>query len=159
MERDKKRRVKEGRKPLLRKNLPLPLVKGKGIKGMGLIKVKRKATGILGEKLARDFLRKQGYRILEANYRCPRGEVDLVARHKDYLVFVEVRTKTSRVFGTPEESITLTKKERLIAVAAHYQQTHDNLPQLWRIDVVAVEMSPKGRPSRIELIENAVGEA
>jgi len=121
--------------------------------------VKRRDTGILGEKLAGDFLKKRGYRILEANYRCPAGEVDLIAEHKDYLVFVEVRTKTSRQFGTPEESITPTKRERLRAVASHYRQTHHNLPQLWRIDVVAVELSQKGKPSRMELIENAVGEA
>ncbi len=121
--------------------------------------MKRRDTGILGEKLAGDFLRKRGYRIREANYRCPRGEVDLIAEHKDYLVFIEVRTKTSREFGTPEESITSTKKQRLRTVASHYQQTHVNLPQLWRIDVVAVELDRKGKPSRIELIENAVGEA
>jgi len=120
--------------------------------------VKRRDTGILGEKLAGDFLRKRGYRILEANYRCPQGEVDLIAEHEDFLVFVEVRTKRSREFGTPEESITPTKKERLRMVAAHYQQTHDNLPQSWRIDVVAVELNRRGKPSRIELIENAVGE-
>jgi putative endonuclease len=121
--------------------------------------MKRRDTGILGEKLAGDFLRKRGYRILEANYRCPAGEVDLVAEHRDFLVFVEVRTKRSREFGTPEESITETKKERLITVAAYYQQTHHNLPQSWRIDVVAVELNRKGKPWRIELIENAVSEA
>jgi len=120
--------------------------------------MRRKDTGILGEKLARDFLEKRGYRILEANYRCAEGEIDLIARHKDYLVFVEVRTKKSLEFGSPEESITTTKRERLRAVASHYQQTHNNLPSLWRIDVVAVELDQKGKPSRIELIENAVGE-
>jgi putative endonuclease len=120
--------------------------------------MRRKDTGILGEKLAGDFLRKRGYRILEANYRCPHGEADLVAEHKDFLVFVEVRTKRSQEFGTPEESITATKKEHLRAVAAHYRQNHDNLPQSWRIDVVAVELDRKGKPSRIELIENAVDE-
>jgi putative endonuclease len=119
--------------------------------------MKRRDTGIQGEKLAGDFLRKRGYHILEANYRCPHGEVDLIAEHRDFLVFVEVRTKTSREFGTPEESITQTKKERLRAVVFHYRQTHQNLPQLWRIDVVAVELDRKGKPSRIELIENAVG--
>ena len=75
--------------------------------------MKRRDTGILGEKLAKDFLKKRGYNIRETNYRCPEGEIDIVARHKDYLVFVEVRTKTSLEFGSPEESITLTKKERL----------------------------------------------
>jgi len=120
--------------------------------------MKRRDTGILGEKLAGDFLKKRGYRICETNYRCPEGEVDIVARHKDSLVFIEVRSKRSLEFGSPEESITPTKMERLRAVAAHYRQTHNNLPSLWRIDVVAVEIDRKGKPLRIELIENAVGE-
>lgn len=119
--------------------------------------MKRRNTGILGEKLAQDFLKKRGYRVLETNYRCPHGEIDIVARHKDFLVFIEVRTKTSQEFGSPEESITSAKKERMKTTALHYQQAHDNLPPLWRIDVVAVELDPKGKLARIELIENAVG--
>jgi putative endonuclease len=121
--------------------------------------MRRRDTGILGEKIAGEFLKKRGYRILEANYRCPEGEIDLIARHKDYLVFIEVRAKRSLAFGTPEESITAAKREKLRTVAARYQQTHDNLPQLWRIDVVAIELDSKSKPSRIELIENAVGES
>jgi len=121
--------------------------------------MKRKETGIRGEKLAKDFLKKQGYRILETNYRCPEGEIDIIARHKDFLVFIEVRTKKSLEFGSPEESITLTKKERLRAVASRYRQTHNDLPLLWRIDVVAVELNQEGKLSRIELIENAVSDA
>jgi len=120
--------------------------------------MKRRDTGILGEKLAKDFLKKRGYRILETNYRCPEGEIDIVAKHKDSLVFVEVRTKTSLGFGSPEESITPAKQEKMRAAAFHYRQTHNNLPPLWRIDVVAVELDQKGEPSRIELIENAVGD-
>lgn len=118
--------------------------------------MRRKDTGILGEKLAKDFLEKRGYRIREANYRCPEGEIDLIAEDKDCLVFVEVRTKTSLKFGSPEESITEAKKEKLRAVTSRYLYTHSNLPQLWRIDMVAVELDQKRKPSRIELIENAV---
>jgi len=120
--------------------------------------MKRRDTGILGEKLARDFLKKHGYHLLETNYRGSEGEIDIVAKHKDSLVFIEVRTKKSLEFGSPEESITLTKKERLRATAAHYRQTHHDLPQLWRIDVVAVELDQRGKLSRIELIENAVSD-
>ncbi len=120
--------------------------------------MRRKDTGTLGEKLARDFLKKRGYRILETNYRCPQGEIDIIARHKDVLVFIEVRTKTSLEFGSPEESITQTKKERIKTAAFHYQQTHCSLAPLWRIDVVAIELNQKGKLSRIELIENAVGD-
>jgi putative endonuclease len=120
--------------------------------------MKRRDTGILGEKLAKDYLRKRGYRIREINYRCPEGEIDIVAEQKDYLVFIEVKTRRSLEFGSPEESITADKRERLRAVAARYQQSHDSLPQLWRIDVVAIELDRKNKPARIELFENAVGE-
>lgn len=120
--------------------------------------MKRRETGILGEKLAKDYLKKRGYRIREANYRCPEGEIDIITEHKDYLVFVEVKARRSLEYGTPEESVTAVKRERLRAAAAHYQQAHDKLPQLWRIDVVAIELDRNNKPSRIELIENAVGE-
>lgn len=118
--------------------------------------MRRKDTGILGEKIAQNFLRKRGYRIREANYRCPEGEIDLIAEDKDCLVFIEVRTKRSLEFGSPEESITPAKKEKLRVVASRYLQTHNNLPRLWRIDVVAIELDKRGKPSRIELIESAV---
>ena len=121
--------------------------------------MKRREVGNLGEKLARDFLSKNGYHILETNYRCPHGEIDIIARHEDTLVFVEVRTKTSRLFGSPEESITPVKMARLRVVAAHYRQNRGNLPASWRIDVVAIELDKRNQASRIELIENAVGEA
>lgn len=118
--------------------------------------MKRRDVGALGEKLAGDFLSRNGYHILETNYRCPGGEIDIIAQHEDTLVFVEVRTKRSRRFGSPEESITSSKMGRLRAVAAHYGQNHDNLPASWRIDVVAIELDRNERVSRIELIENAV---
>ena len=123
------------------------------------MKMKRNDTGKRGEELARQFLEKRGFRIVETNYRCPEGEIDIIARHKGFLVFVEVRTKTSYEFGSPEESITRIKKKRMITTARHYLQAHDRQPPQWRIDFVAVELDKKGVPSRIELIENAVGEA
>ena len=118
----------------------------------------RRNTGILGEKLAQALLKKRGYRILETNYRCSRGEIDIIAKHRDSLVFIEVRSKKSLKFGTPEESITPAKKRRIKAAAHHYRQTHEKLPPQWRIDVVAIELDPEGKLTRSELIENAVGE-
>ena len=116
----------------------------------------RQEVGKLGEKAAQKFLKKRGYRIRETGFRCPHGEIDIIAQKKDYLVFVEVRTKISLDFGTPEESITRAKKEKLIALALTYTSTHQKLPSLWRIDVVAIELDDKGKPKRIELIENAI---
>ena len=116
----------------------------------------RQRVGKLGEKAAQKFLKKQGYRIRETGFRCRQGEIDIVAQKKDCLVFVEVRTKSNLEFGTPEESITRAKKERLIASALTYTTTHQNIPSLWRIDVVAIELDDKGKTKRIELIENAI---
>ena len=115
--------------------------------------MKRRDTGILGEKLAKDFLKKRGYHIWETNYRCPEGEIDIVAKHKDSLVFIEVRTKKSLAFGSPEESITPAKKERMKATASYYQQIHDNLPLFLRIDVVVVELDRNGKLSRINSLK------
>jgi putative endonuclease len=116
----------------------------------------RQEIGKLGEKEARKFLKKRGYRIRETGFRCRHGEIDIIAQKKDWLVFVEVRTKSSLDFGTPEESITQAKKEKLIASALTYTSTHQNLPPLWRIDVVAIELNDKGKTQRIEHIENAI---
>jgi putative endonuclease len=116
----------------------------------------RQETGKLGEKAAQQFLKKHGFRIRETGFRCRYGEIDIVAQQKDYLVFVEVRTRGDPDFGTPEESITQAKKKKLIASAWTYANSHQNLPPLWRIDVVAIELDEKGKPKRTELIENAV---
>ena len=118
--------------------------------------MKRKELGAAGEKLARNFLKKKGYRIRETNFRCREGEIDIIAERKDYLVFVEVRTKTGSGFGSPEESVTFAKKEKLIATALAYLNSHTNLPDNWRIDFVGIELDEKGKATRIELIENAV---
>jgi putative endonuclease len=120
--------------------------------------VKRRETGALGERIACDFLGENGYEILENNYRCPEGEIDIIAKQEDTLVFVEVRTKKSRLFGSPEESITPVKREKLRTLAQYYRQEHENLPLNWRIDVVAIEMEKSCKVTRIEIIENAVGE-
>ncbi|MFO7774106.1 MAG: YraN family protein [Dehalococcoidia bacterium] len=116
----------------------------------------RQQVGKLGEKEAQKFLKKRGYRIRETGFRCHHGEIDIVAQQKNYLVFVEVRTKSNLDFGTPEESLTQSKKTRLIASALTYITTHQNLPSLWRIDVIAIELDDKGQTRRIELIENAI---
>jgi len=119
--------------------------------------VDRKALGALGEKKAAEYLKKKGYRIRERNYRCREGEIDIVARDKDCLVFVEVRTRTGSGFGTPEESVTAVKREKLVSVALSYLQTHKDLPASWRFDVVAIEVDREGKVSRLEVVRNAIG--
>ena len=113
--------------------------------------------GALGEKIAAEYLTGLGYVIRERNFRSREGEIDIIAEKDDFLVFVEVRTRRSLSFGTPEESVTAQKKERLIALTQAYMQDREDLPSSWRIDVMALELGPKGQISRLELIENAVG--
>lgn len=120
--------------------------------------MKTRATGQLGEKLAQDFLKERGYQIVETNYRSRDGEVDIIVSKGGTLVFVEVRTKSSRTFGSPEESVTTRKKQKLVLVAQDYVQTHDMQGFPWRIDFVAVELDNTGKTVRIEQFENAVGE-
>ncbi len=115
-----------------------------------------KRTGEKGEELAALYLTDEGYRIIERNYRCRFGEIDIVAEENDTLVFVEVRAKSGRSFGTPEESVTAAKKERLITTALTYLTTHEDMPDSWRIDFLAIEVDDKGKTKRIELIENAI---
>ena len=120
--------------------------------------MRNKETGSLGEKLAGDFLKARGYQIIATNYRSPDGEIDIIASKGGITVFFEVRAKTSRAFGTPEESVTERKKQKLIAVSQHYLQSLDLQPSGWRIDFIGVEMDSTGNPKRIQQIENAVVE-
>ena len=116
----------------------------------------RKALGDMGERWAREYLEARGYRLLETNYRCRKGEVDIVAEHEGCLVFVEVRTRSGPGFGTPEESVTAAKQRRLAALALTYVQSHRGLPSDWRIDVVAIEVDRAGQVARTTVIKNAV---
>jgi len=100
-------------------------------------------------------LQEWGYVVRERNWRCPVGEMDIVAEDGDCLVFVEVRTRRGRKYGTPEESVTPAKQAKLVELAQTYLQEH-SWDGDWRIDVVAVEMTPGGKLLRVELIKNAV---
>jgi putative endonuclease len=116
----------------------------------------RKRLGDAGEEIAARELVRRGYVVRERNWRCPEGELDLVAEQGETLVFVEVRTRRGDHFGTPEESITLAKRAHLIAAAQAYLEAHSLQDRDWRIDVVAVEMSAQGQLLRVDVIENAI---
>ncbi len=116
----------------------------------------RQRLGRRGEDLAAERLQAEGYQLLERNYRCPAGEVDLVAIDGECLVFVEVRTRRGDVWGTPEESVTPGKQARLVLVAEHYLDEHEAWEADWRIDLVAVDMDGRGRLRRLEILRDAV---
>ena len=104
------------------------------------------------------FLRQKGYTILDSNYRCTWGEVDIVARDGEELVFVEVRTRRGAKFGTPQESLTARKSRRLIATAQDYLQNHDAIGAHWRIDLVSILLDQGGRVEEISHLRHAVQE-
>jgi putative endonuclease len=106
-----------------------------------------------GEALAAAFLQARGLTILERNYRCRLGEIDLVARDGATTVFVEVRQRGSSAFGGAAASITSAKRLKLLRAARHYMSRLRRLPQC-RFDALLIE----GEPPRIEWIRNAFGE-
>jgi putative endonuclease len=110
-------------------------------------------TGRRGEDLAVDYLKQRGYRIIERNYRCPFGEIDIVALHGEVVVFIEVKTRRSERFGDPQQSVTLEKQKRISRISLDYLQKKRLYPCSARFDVVAVRMLGKG--PEIELIPNA----
>ena len=82
--------------------------------------ISRRIAGQMGEGLAADFLMKKGYRILERNFRTKLGEIDIVAKDKDTICFIEVKSRTDFSFGSPLESITAFKRKKLSQVALSY---------------------------------------
>lgn len=116
---------------------------------------RRKRVGRQGEQAAADYLVNHGYQIIERNWRCAVGELDLVVQKEGTLVFVEVRTRRGIRFGSAEESITPAKQARLIELAHSYLNEKSPSHLSWRIDVIAVRMD-SGQP-HFNHIENAVG--
>jgi len=98
----------------------------------------RQTLGKWGEALAKEYLVWRGYELLERNARTPYGELDLVMRQGEGIVFVEVKTRASSAYGLPEESVTSRKQEHLLKAAHHYLQAHPDLDGDWRVDVIAI---------------------
>lgn len=108
-----------------------------------------------GEEIAAKYLKKLGYKIIDRNFRARNTELDIVVLYKNTLVFVEVKTRTSEKFGTPLESINYFKLKSLVKAAQYYKLTHQNLPDLMRIDAVSVQYNLKGPV--VEHIQNISG--
>src|SRR5437764_12659071 len=118
----------------------------------------RQGLGRTGERLAAEHLSHQGYRILEQNFRCSYGEIDLIAEDEQDLIFVEVKTRRGNVYGLPEEAVTYRKRQKIVQVASCYLDLHACSERSWRIDVVAVQLSKGGRPEELRVYQHAVTE-
>ena len=106
-----------------------------------------------GEQLAARHLKTLGYQIVCRNYRCPLGEIDIIARHHGVLVFVEVKSRSRDTFGPPKLAVTPAKQHKLSQVAWYYLQKYDLTETSARFDVVTV--SGTKRSADIEVIQNA----
>ena len=120
--------------------------------GHGL-RTEKKELGRKGEEIALQFLKRKGYRIIERNYVCKLGEMDIIAREKDTLVFVEVKARTSTVFGPPQLAVNSSKQRQLSKVALNFLREKRIGDVKARFDVVAILLGPKG--DEIELIQDA----
>src|SRR5690349_7285168 len=111
------------------------------------------SRGREAEQMAAAFLESRGLTIVERNYRCRLGEIDLIAREGGTTVFVEVRQRSSSSFGGAAASITASKRAKLLRAARHYMSRLRTFPQC-RFDALLIE----GEPPRFEWIRNAFGQ-
>jgi len=115
--------------------------------------MQKKELGKKGEDVALRFLKKNGYRVIERNYVCKMGEMDIIAKEKDTLVFVEVKTRTSTTFGPPQLAVNPKKQSQMSKVALHFLKEKNLEDVRARFDVVAILMGARGE--EIELIKDA----
>lgn len=112
--------------------------------------------GKWGETIAEDFLTQRGMRLIARNVRTQYGELDLVMLDDEQTVFVEVKTRTSLSFGYPEISVTDKKADHILRSAEDFIQKHTEVPDAWRVDVVAVIGYPESANIQVEWFPNAL---
>ena len=114
---------------------------------------RRRQFGSNSESLAAWYLKKSGYKILEQNYRTPLGEIDIIAKEKKTIVFVEVKSRRSNRYGNPKWAVTLRKQRKISMVALQYLKSTRQMDNRARFDVVTV-ISNQDEP-QIEIVKNA----
>jgi putative endonuclease len=119
----------------------------------------RMNTGRQGEEIAARYLKEAGYEICRRNWRCPWGEVDIVACKEGVWAFVEVRTRMSARQGTPEESLNVRKQQHMVKTIQCYLQENDLAESEYRADLMAIELDAAGNIKRLSHLENVLLEA
>ena len=114
---------------------------------------RKQEIGKKGETVAVHYLKKQGYKIIEQNYRSKAGEIDIIAREKKTLVFVEVKTRRSKTYGSPKWAVTPKKKKAISMAALYYLKMTNQAGADARFDVVSILV--QGEDTQIELVRNA----
>ena len=113
-----------------------------------------KQLGAIGEKYAVDYLKRKKYNILQLNFFCPYGEIDIIAKHKNSLVFIEVKTRKSTKFGKGLEAVNFSKQQKLRKIALYYLNKNAPTFSALRFDVIDI-LIQNDKVVKIEHIENA----
>ena len=111
----------------------------------------QKLLGRVGEKKSAEFLKKKGFKILRTNYKTPIGEIDIIAQDGEYVVFIEVKTRSNDNFGLPSQAVNQKKQEKYYKVASQYLQREKKTDSPCRFDVIEIE------DGKINHILNAFG--
>lgn len=117
----------------------------------------RKKLGTWGENLIAKHLKSNGYTVVEKNYSCRFGEIDLIARKDGQYAFIEVKTRRSFMFGEPQEAVDPRKQKRLIRTAHYFLRSVGEEDASFRIDIAALAIDPKGK-AHLNYLENALEE-
>lgn len=115
----------------------------------------KKHIGLIGEELAANHIKNEGYNILERNYRTKLGELDIIARDQNIIIFIEVKTRTSNAYGTPSEAVNYKKQQTIRKLSQQYikHKKLDNSCLGYRFDVIEVKLA--GKKYKIDHMENA----
>ena len=117
----------------------------------------KQREGALGELKAEFFLKEKGYIIIDRNFKCRFGEIDLIATHHEKLIFVEVKTRASLQFGQPYEAVNLHKIRSISNTGRYFAEKFPNLLASQQIDVVSIQLDFNGNIRQIEHLENVTG--
>lgn len=113
-------------------------------------------TGKIGERIAERFLVSRRFRVLDRNFATPFGEIDLIAKQVDYIVFFEVKTRISERFGSPLFAITAEKQRHILKNCRFYLKRHGLYGKPCRIDVISINLNEKGELRKLKHIKNAI---
>lgn len=113
-----------------------------------------KVLGAFGENMANEYLSECGYKVLDRNFSCRTGEIDIIALQGDTVVFIEVKTRSSEKFGLPSEAVSATKQRKIVKTALYYLQKNRLMDYMCRFDVIEIIVDEENN-CRINLIQDA----